>query len=90
MDTNRLEGTLQSGAGRVQAAVGDFVGDAHSQTEGRVRQVAGKAQQMYGSTLDQVRSSAETVSEAVTEQPLMALLVAGAAGFLLSMLIRRG
>jgi len=57
--------------------------------EEKARQVAGEAQNAYGEAVDQARASSETLSRKVEQQPLVAILVAGTIGYVLSMFIPR-
>jgi hypothetical protein len=57
--------------------------------EERARQVAGDAQHAYGEAVVQVRDASESLSQSVKKQPLGALLVSGAVGYMLSWLVPR-
>jgi ElaB/YqjD/DUF883 family membrane-anchored ribosome-binding protein len=52
--------------------------------EEKARQVAGEAQHAYGEAVDQARASSESLSRTVEQQPLIALVVAAAVGYILS------
>ncbi|WP_295537795.1 CsbD family protein [uncultured Pseudacidovorax sp.] len=71
---NKIEGTVQNLAGRVQDALGSATGDKRTQLEGKARQLGGKAQSGYGEVLSQVRHR-------VSKNPIGALAVVGAAAF---------
>ncbi len=88
MDTNRVEGFAREMGGKVQDAAGGLTGDAKTQAQGKVNQVAGKLQSEYGSAADAVVNAAGQVSDAVKAQPLAALVVAGAIGYLIASLRR--
>jgi uncharacterized protein YjbJ (UPF0337 family) len=64
-------------AGRVQEKVGELSGDAKTQAAGLYNQAAGQAQQQV------VR-----LSDLIKDQPIPAILVAAAAGYLLGRLTR--
>ncbi len=89
MDENRIEGTFQDVAGEVQDAAGALTGDGKTQTEGKVRQVAGAVQKAYGNAADQARDVAETVGKTVKQQPLATLLAVGTIGFFVGWLVGR-
>ena len=100
MDEDRLAGTAKDIGGNIKSAVGDVTGDSKTQAEGMADQISGTAQRTYGKIKDQASSASTVVadqfddasaflSEAVTERPLTALLVAGAVGYVLAMLTRR-
>jgi uncharacterized protein YjbJ (UPF0337 family) len=79
-NSNQLDGTFNDAAGKVQDAVGGLTGDAGLQAEGKLRQLAGKAQARYGDSVDQV-------AQATRNNPLGALLIAAGVGFLLGRLL---
>ncbi|MET0186475.1 CsbD family protein [Schauerella aestuarii] len=89
MDLNRLEGTVKDLAGRAEQAYGEAAGDAKRESRGYARQAEGRVQSAYGQTIDQVRDAACEVSRAVERNPLGAVLVAGAVGYVLALLTRR-
>ena len=72
-----LQGKAREMAGRVQEKVGQFTGDAKTQAEGLYNQASGQAEQQIA-----------RLSEVIKEQPIAAVLVAAAAGYLLGRLIR--
>ena len=86
MDQDQVEGTLNQAAGTVQGKVGDMLGDSKSQIEARARAMAGQVQERYGAAAGQVRDAAASVTERITEQPLIAVAIAVGIGFLLGRL----
>ena len=58
--------------------------------EEKGRQVAGEAQSAYGEAVAQARGASESLRESVERQPLAALTIAGAVGYILAILIPRG
>jgi ElaB/YqjD/DUF883 family membrane-anchored ribosome-binding protein len=48
--------------------------------------VAGRAQEAYGDAKDMTRSAAAQVGRGVEQQPIIALLIAGAIGYALGLL----
>ncbi len=102
MDENRVEGTAKDIGGNIKSAVGDMTGDSKTQASGAVDQLVGTAQRTYGKIKDQVSSSgagsamvdqldeaSAFLGDTVAERPLTSLLVAGAVGYVLAMLMRR-
>jgi uncharacterized protein YjbJ (UPF0337 family) len=89
MDENKVGGAMQQAAGKVQGAAGDLLGDAKTQAEGAAREVAGKAQEAYGQAKEVARSAATQVGHGVEQQPVIALLIAGAIGYALGLLTAR-
>jgi uncharacterized protein YjbJ (UPF0337 family) len=72
-----FRGASRDMAGRVQEKVGEFTGDARTQAEGLYNQAAGQAQQQVARLGDVIKA-----------QPIPAILVAAAAGYLLGRLTR--
>jgi uncharacterized protein YjbJ (UPF0337 family) len=72
-----FQGKAREMAGRVQEKVGELSGDAKTQAKGLYNQAAGQAQQQV------VR-----LSDLIKDQPIPAVLVAAAAGYLLGRLTR--
>jgi uncharacterized protein YjbJ (UPF0337 family) len=82
VDTNRIEGAAKDTVGKLQDGMGGLLGDSATQAKGKVKQVTGQAQGYYGDTLDSVR-------DATSDQPLIAIAVATGIGFVLGALIAR-
>jgi hypothetical protein len=57
--------------------------------EERARQVASDAQHAYGEAAVQARDATESLSQTIKKQPLTALLVSGAVGYMLNWLVPR-
>ena len=56
MDDDRIEGAARNIGGKVQSAVGDLVGDQKTKADGLTDQMAGQAQNAYGSVKDAAKS----------------------------------
>jgi uncharacterized protein YjbJ (UPF0337 family) len=95
MDPNRPAGAVRNGMGKIEKGVGDLTGDAKLQAEGMADSIAGKAQNLYGQTMDAASDAAEAIADrAVTleslvrdyvrERPYVAVGAAFAIGMLLS------
>jgi uncharacterized protein YjbJ (UPF0337 family) len=74
---SEFEGKAREMAGRVQEKVGQFTGDTKTQAEGLYNQASGQAEQQIA-----------RLSDVIKEQPIAAVLVAAAAGYLLGRLTR--
>jgi len=72
-----FRGTAREMAGRVQEKVGEVTGDAKTQAEGLYNQAAGRAQQQ-----------AARLSDVIKDQPIAAVVIAVAVGYLLARLTR--
>jgi uncharacterized protein YjbJ (UPF0337 family) len=59
MDKDRMAGSVKDFAGKVEGSVGDIAGDAKTQTEGRVREATGTAQNLYGQAKDATREATD-------------------------------
>jgi hypothetical protein len=57
--------------------------------EERARQVASDAQHAYGEAVVQARDVSESLNQSIKKQPLAALLVSGAVGYMLSWFVPR-
>lgn len=79
---DRFEGTAREMGGRVQAKVGEAVGDAKTQAEGLYNQAAGAMQQVAG----QAQDATEQLSGMIRAQPLIAAATALGVGYLLGRL----
>ncbi len=80
---DQIQGGAREFGGRVKDAAGGLAGDSKTQAEGKYDQVAGQVQQKYGAAKDAASDGIDTLSEQVRQQPLVALLVAGAIGWVL-------
>ena len=59
MDKDRVAGSAKDAVGKVEGTVGDIVGDAKTQAEGRVREATGTAQNLYGQAKDAARETTD-------------------------------
>ena len=59
MDKDRIAGSAQDFAGKVEGAVGDMTGNAQTQAAGRVREAEGTVQNLYGQAKDTARDAGE-------------------------------
>ena len=59
MDKDRIVGSAKDAAGKVEATVGDIVGDAKAQAAGRLREATGVAQTLYGQAKDAAREASD-------------------------------
>lgn len=82
MDENRVQGGFKEAAGKVEEAVGDFVGDAKTKVSGTARAAAGQAQQAYGQAADEIRDFAAS-------NPLGALLAAAGVGLVVGLILAK-
>ncbi|MGK2287071.1 CsbD family protein [Pedomonas sp. V897] len=89
MNEDRVEGTLKSGMGQAQRGLGNLTGDSQMQAEGTRQEMMGRAQHLYGTARDQVRSAANQMSQSVSEHPVRSLLIAGAVGCAAALLTGR-
>jgi uncharacterized protein YjbJ (UPF0337 family) len=100
MDENQVEGTIKDIGGKIKEGIGDLTGDTKTQASGAIDQMVGTAQRTYGKFKEQASGAGSTVADqldevssylgdTVAERPLTSLLVAGAIGYALAMLVRR-
>jgi uncharacterized protein YjbJ (UPF0337 family) len=94
MDQNRVYGNARNMAGKVEEAFGDVAGNAKSQVQGKVKQAAGAAQDLYGQARDTAADAASAVRETaasaedklrafIEEKPYTTMAIALCVGWLL-------
>ena len=83
MSGDRFQGAVREVAGEVKEAAGRVAGDAKLQASGKFDRAAGTVQQSYGMAMQDLQDFADRVRLRTREQPLMALLAAGAIGYLI-------
>ena len=66
MDKDRITGAAKDIAGQVEGAAGDITGDADTQASGRMREAAGKVQNLYGQAKDAAKDAARDATDAAT------------------------
>ncbi|TMG84432.1 MAG: CsbD family protein [Betaproteobacteria bacterium] len=57
MNKDQVKGGLKQATGKAKVVAGKITGDAKTQADGYVRQVAGKIQKAYGNLKDAARKS---------------------------------
>ena len=82
MNSDELKGAARELGGRAQEGLGEVLGTPEDRAAGRIKQVTGQAQRVYGDAADEI-------ADYVQNQPLAALLIAGGIGFLLGALFAR-
>jgi uncharacterized protein YjbJ (UPF0337 family) len=95
MDQNRMAGTANSLGGQLEEGVGRATGDVESQIEGRMKQVAGAAQDLYGQAREaagavQRRAAPfeEALRNTIENRPYTAVAVALAIGWFIGRMSR--
>jgi uncharacterized protein YjbJ (UPF0337 family) len=83
MDQDQLAGGAREFGGKVKDAVGGLTGDAKTQAQGKLDQMTGKIQRNYGAAVDAASGGIESLSDQVRQQPMIALLVAAAIGWVI-------
>jgi uncharacterized protein YjbJ (UPF0337 family) len=59
MDKDRVAGSANDFAGKVEGAVGDVAGNAQTQAAGRAREAGGTVQNLYGQAKDAARDAGD-------------------------------
>lgn len=59
MDSDRIEGPLKEGTGKVKEEWGDLTNDAQTEAEGQAQQVEGDLQNEWGEAKDQARDAVD-------------------------------
>lgn len=57
MDSDRIEGTVKEGAGKVKEAWGDATDNPETEAEGQQEQAEGDLQEKWGKVKDDVRDA---------------------------------
>jgi len=93
MDEDRVTGAATKLGGKVKDAVGGFTGDNKTQAEGKADQFSGELQNAYGSAKDTARQAAGSLGgqldDILKNRPMVALLSAIGAGYVLARLMHR-
>lgn len=92
MDEDRVYGTARNLGGKVEEAVGRLTGDKQTQVKGKLDQLAGTAQDLYGQTTDAARDTAGNLDKwlrtTIETQPYTTAIVALGIGWLLGRMRR--
>jgi uncharacterized protein YjbJ (UPF0337 family) len=99
MNGDRVEGTVRNVGGKVEEGLGRATGDAKSQLEGKMDQIAGTAQDLYGQACETAGDAAaavkrqaagfeESLRDNIETRPYTAVAVALALGWLVGRLGR--
>ena len=94
MNEDRAAGTATNFGGKVEEGFGRVTGDVKSQVEGKVKQAAGAAQDLYGQARDtaedavtavrrQASSFEEMLRDTIENRPYSAVAAALAVGWLI-------
>jgi uncharacterized protein YjbJ (UPF0337 family) len=59
MDKDRIVGSAKDFAGNAEAKIGNMAGDARAEAQGRAREAAGTAQNIYGQVKDAARDATD-------------------------------
>lgn len=92
MNEDRISGTARNLGGKAEEGVGRVTGDVKTQVQGKLDQVAGAAQDLYGQTAEATRDSVTTLDKllrnAIETQPYTTAIVALGIGWLLGRMHR--
>jgi uncharacterized protein YjbJ (UPF0337 family) len=99
MNGDRIEGAAKNAGGKIEEGLGRVTGDVKSQVEGKIKQAAGAAQDLYGQATETageaaavVRRQAVGIEEALRDtietRPYTAVAVALAVGWFIGRLGR--
>ena len=92
MNEDRMAGTARNLGGKVEEGLGRVAGDVASQIEGKMKQAAGAAQDLYGQARDTAEDAArvvkaqattfeQTLRDTIESRPYTAVAVALALGW---------
>jgi uncharacterized protein YjbJ (UPF0337 family) len=63
MDSDRIEGTVKEGAGKVKEEWGDATDDTSTELEGKREQAEGEVQQRWGEAKDAARDAMDDADD---------------------------
>ena len=89
MVDSTIKGAAKQAAGRIEGAAGVLTGDAATEINGRIRELAGVAEKSFGDVVDIAEDSAAKVRDFVEEEPWKAVAIAGVVGLLIGLVVRR-
>jgi uncharacterized protein YjbJ (UPF0337 family) len=92
MDEDRVYGTARNLGGKVEEGLGRVTGDKQTQLKGKLDQLAGTAQDLYGQTADAARDTAGNLDKwlrnTIETQPYVTAIVALGIGWLIGRMRR--
>jgi uncharacterized protein YjbJ (UPF0337 family) len=92
MNEDRISGTARNVGGKLEEGVGRVTGDAKTQTQGKLDQAVGAAQDLYGqasdAAVDTVTTFDKWLRSTIETQPYTTALVALGIGWLLGRMHR--
>ena len=89
MNEQHVKGAFNEVTGRVQSAAGALTGDTAQDLQGKARAARARLQGAYGDAADAVSSAGQSLGRTVQGNPMVAVLVAVAAGFFLGWAMHR-
>ena len=87
MVDNRVEGAVKEGVGRVQDAFGGGFGDEGMQARGKLNEVGGGMQNLYGQAVERAKDVLDDAADMIERQPYAAAGAAALLGLLAGLLI---
>ena len=101
MDEDRITGTARNFGGKVQEGVGKLTGDDDTEIRGKLNQVIGGAQDLYGQAKDGAAEAAgairdgavrskDVLGDFIVQRPYTMVALALAAGWFVAKMGRRG
>ena len=89
MNEHQMKGAVGDMAGRVQSAAGALMDDPAVETRGKARETVGKLQGAYGNAVDAVSDAGKSAKGVIQANPIAAVLIAGAVGYVLARALSR-
>jgi len=83
MNEHHVTGALHEVGGRVQSAAGALAGDLADGLQGKAREARTRLEGAYGDAVDAVNQAGQSLGRTVQANPMITVLVAVAAGYLL-------
>ena len=90
MNEDILEGGVRQGAGHAEHLVGDAAGDLGLSLHGRVTELAGRVQTVYGQAKDHAAETMGGLDAFVTERPYLTAAISAGVGIALGVMFGLG
>jgi uncharacterized protein YjbJ (UPF0337 family) len=88
MNQDRLAGTAKNLGGQLEEGFGRATGDVKTEVEGKLRQAAGAAQDLYGQVQERAAPLEEALRNTIENRPYTAVAVALAIGWFVGRMSR--
>lgn len=89
-NSHTANGRAEEMSGRFREAYGTLTDDQEMEAHGARQRLKGRARRAYGEARHRVEDAADNMGRAVSDQPIPAVMIAAALGFVLGMIAFSG